>query len=160
MKYLQNEIKISGWEWVKGAWVFLNAVFDHAAPLLSEYGLHQKSLVLLALLDKEDTPQGLAHLLRSPASSVSHLLKEVEEKGLITRAVDARDKRRFRLTRTAEGDKALQTGIEAINRAIEEKFGQLEPSQQETLSQALPLLITLAVLPEEREDAACIIGSG
>jgi len=149
MKHFNNENRFEGWDLVQSAWVFLNSVFDHATPVLATYGLHQKSLVLLALLDHADTPQNLAHLLRSPASTVSHLLRETEEKGLITRTIDATDKRRFRLRRTPEGDKAMEAGIEAINQAVATRFGCFTPEQQENLRNSLPLLFSLTPLPEE-----------
>jgi DNA-binding MarR family transcriptional regulator len=77
-----------------------------------------KVAVLLALLDKVDTPQGLSHVLRFPASTVSHMLSELERKGFITRTLDASDKRRFRLERTPAGQQALDAGIAAINGAV------------------------------------------
>lgn len=143
MKYFNNESNLSGWELTRAAWVFLNAVFDHATPVLNAYGLYQKLLVLLALLDIADTPQELAHLLRTPPSTVSHMLKEIEEKGLIVRTIDPTDKRKFRLKRTHEGDIALQAGIEAVNVAVEARLSAFDPEQQETLRKALPLLLTL-----------------
>jgi DNA-binding MarR family transcriptional regulator len=137
----QNENKIpTGWELVVGAWEFLNAVFDHAAPAMAEHGLHQKSLVLLALLDKGDTPQQLAHLLRTPAPTLSHMLKELEGRGLIARSLDAADRRRFRLRRTAAGDRALAAGVAAINEAASSRLACLSDAEREVVAGAVLLL--------------------
>lgn len=149
MKHFHNENSsppensIIGWDLIKSAWTFLNRVFDSAAPVMTDYGLHQKSLVLLALMDTGDTPQDLAHLLRTPAPTLSHMLRELEARGLIERSLDPKDKRRFRLRRTAAGDDALQAGINAVNKAMANHCAQLTESEMATLIAAIPLLVRL-----------------
>ncbi len=135
-----DKTKITGWQLVEGVWGFLNVVFDHACPVLDKHGLHQKSLVLLALLDVADTAQELAALLRTPASSLSYLLREMEEKGLISRTIDAHDKRKFRFVRTPKGDTAHEAGRDAINAAVAERLATLSDHERRTLQDALPLL--------------------
>jgi len=135
---------VSGWIFVQAAWGFLNNIFDHAVPVLARHGLHQKSLVLLALLDVGDTPQELAQLLRTPASTLSHMLRDLEEKNLIKRSLDAQDKRKFRLRRTTEGQKALDEGIAAVENAVAEQFAKMNSTERETLQVALPLLLRLS----------------
>lgn len=142
----ENKSDAEGWRIAEIAWAFLNAVFDHAAPVMAGYGLHQKSLVLLALLDRGDSPQELAHLLRTPPSTLSHLLRELEEKKLIERAIDAHDRRRFRLRRTPAGDEALAAGIAAVNEAVAGRLDGLTGEERGTLERALPLLARLAGL--------------
>ncbi|MBC8140709.1 MAG: winged helix DNA-binding protein [Armatimonadetes bacterium] len=140
MSQSPDKMEITGWQLVEGVWGFLNVVFDHACPVLDKHGLHQKSLVLLALLNVADTAQELARLLRTPSSSLSYLLKEMEEKGLIERTIDARDKRKFRFVRTPKGDAAHEAGRDAINAAVAERFAALSDDEQRTLKAALPLL--------------------
>lgn len=137
---MPKEEGVTGWGFVQAIWAFLNEVFDHAAPAMAEYGLHQKALVLLALLDKGDTPQELAHLLRTPPSTLSHLLKEMEEKGLIQRSLGVQDKRRFHFVRTARGEAALGAGRDAINAAILLRMQGLSPDERGVVEQSLPLL--------------------
>lgn len=147
-------VRIEGWALVHAAWAFLTAVFDHAAPATAAWGLHQKSLVLLALLDAGDTPQALARLLHAPPSTLSHMLRELEQRGLIERSLDVADKRRFRLRRTPEGDRALKTGVEAINRAVGERLVCLDPEEKAVVERALQLLPKLGMPglpPTEKE---------
>ena len=125
---------------VQGVWEFLNVIFDDAATVMESYGLHQKSLVLLALLDRADTPQGLAHLLRTPPSTLSHMLSELERRKLIERSLDADDKRKFRLRRTEDGQQALEEGIAAINRAMATRMERLAPSECATMAESLKLI--------------------
>lgn len=150
-----NDFGITGWSLVKATWSFLNVVFDHSAPVLAHWGLHQKSLVLLALLDLGDTPQELAHLLRSPASTLSSMLRELEDKGLIARSLDQADRRRFRLRRTAEGDRALSAGIAAIDAAVGGCLNSLGDEDRAAVTRALPLLLRLsAAAPAKSGDVS------
>lgn len=107
---------------------------------MAQYGLHHKSLAVLALLHHADTPQEIARLLGMPAPSLSHMLRELEEKGLIARSLDTKDRRRFRLRRTDEGEAAYLAGIEAVNRIVGGTLEQFSTEEQEVLGQALPLL--------------------
>lgn len=154
MKIFDNENKpaVEGWNLVVMAWTFLSAIFDDTASVTAAHELHQKSLVLLALLDKVDTPQGLSHVLRFPASTVSHMLSELERKGFITRTLDASDKRRFRLERTPAGQQALDAGIAAINGAVAARMEGLSADEQEILVRALPLLTRLVETREGGSD--------
>lgn len=128
-----------GWDLVQVAWAFLNVVFDDAAPVTAEHGLHQRSLILLAMLDQADTPQAIAQLLRSPASTVSHMVSELERKQFIERAVDPHDKRSWRLRRTTSGQHALDGGMAAINAAVAARLHRLEPEERQALTGTLPL---------------------
>jgi DNA-binding MarR family transcriptional regulator len=154
MKIFDNENKttVEGWNLVAMAWTFLSAIFDDTASVTAAHELHQKSLVLLALLDKVDTPQGLSNRLRFPASTVSHMLSELERKEFITRTLDASDKRRFRLERTPAGQQALDAGIAAINSAVAARMEGLSLDEQELLSRALPLLTRLVESHELSDD--------
>ena len=149
MKHFQNENNQqgTGWELVGSAWTFLNTIFDHAALVMTEQGLHQKSLVLLALLDRADTPQELAHLLRTPPSTLSHMLRELEEKALVARSFDAKDRRKVRLRRTEAGEIALGAGIAAINVTVAAALEHLNTEEKATLKEAIPLLLRLTVMP-------------
>ncbi|MBC8139334.1 MAG: MarR family transcriptional regulator [Fibrella sp.] len=142
---MDKKAGVTGWEFVQVTWAFLNEVFDHAAPVMAQYGLHQKALVLLALLDKGDSPQELAHLLRTPPSTLSHLLKELEDKELIHRSLGVSDKRKFHFVRTERGNTALREGREAINEAIALRLGNLTPEERSIVEQALPLIPRLLV---------------
>jgi DNA-binding MarR family transcriptional regulator len=133
-----------GWELVIDVWRFLNTVFDGAEPVFSRHGLHQKSLVLLALLDLTDSPQGLAELLRSPASSLSSLIKDVEAKGLIERRLHPDDRRRHVLTRTGSGDAALAEGVAAIRACVAREFALSSPEEKAAVGPAQRMMRRIA----------------
>ncbi len=116
VKKIQDEN--TGWDMIRVVWTFLTVVFDEVDGVLEPMGLHQKRIVLLALLDVVDTPAGLADVMRAPSPTVSHMLKDLEDSGLIERRVDQLDRRRFRLSRTEQGEEALRIGVEAINQVI------------------------------------------
>ncbi len=139
---------VDGWQMVIDVWTFLNFVFDAAEPVFEHHGLHQKSLVLLALLDKTGSPMELAHLLRSPASSLSSMLKEMEGKGLISRRLHPDDRRRHVLERTELGDQALADGIQAIRRCVAERVNAAPESQRAALGEAMVMLRRAADIPE------------
>ncbi|MBA4293322.1 hypothetical protein C0431_10160 [bacterium] len=124
MKKIQDEN--TGWDMIRVVWTFLTVVFDEVDGVLEPMGLHQKRIVLLALLDVVDTPAGLADVMRAPSPTVSHMLKDLEDSGLIERRVDQLDRRRFRLSRTEKGEDALRVGVEAINRVIDGRLNGID----------------------------------
>jgi DNA-binding MarR family transcriptional regulator len=124
VKKIQDEN--TGWDMIRVVWTFLTVVFDEVDGVLEPMGLHQKRIVLLALLDVVDTPAGLADVMRAPSPTVSHMLKDLEDSGLIERRVDQLDRRRFRLSRTEKGEDALRVGVEAINRVIDGRLNGID----------------------------------
>ncbi len=144
MKKIQDEN--TGWDMIRVVWTFLTVVFDEVDGVLEPMGLHQKRIVLLALLDVVDTPAGLADVMRAPSPTVSHMLKDLEDSGLIERRVDQLDRRRFRLSRTEKGEDALRVGVEAINRVIDGRLNGIDGGRAELIRNGVGALAE--ILPD------------
>lgn len=71
------------------------------------------AFVLVLLAQESHYPKEVAELLDAPPSVVSVLLADLEDKGLLLRAVDPQDRRRFELRLSEEGVAML----DAIKRA-------------------------------------------
>ncbi len=103
-------------------------------PLLSELGLNVKELlVLAAVMDGAQTPGGVAARQSLPAPTVSRIVGKLVEMGLIVRAADPVDLRRFELHLTPEGERRRERVREVAERVVDEHFGHLPP---ERLAQA------------------------
>lgn len=100
------------------------------APL----GLRPVQAFALALLGQEASyPKELAHLLDAPPSAVSVLLSDLEERGLVSRAVDPEDRRRVRLELTAEGRHTLGAVHAAWFDVNAERLSRLDTADLEAL---------------------------
>ncbi len=100
------------------------------APL----GLRPVQAFALALLGQEASyPKELAHLLDTPPSVVSVLLADLEERALISRAVDPQDRRRVRLELTPEGERVLAAVHAAWFEVNAERLARLDTSDLQAL---------------------------
>ncbi len=100
------------------------------APL----GLRPVQAFALALLGQDATyPTELAHLLDAPPSVVSVLIGDLEERKLLTRALDPADRRRVRLELTDEGRHLLEVVRAAWVEATEQSVERLSTPELETL---------------------------
>lgn len=94
--------------------------------------------LLYQILEKEPVSQkDLAFLLDIRPSSLSELLKKLEDKGLIARAPDDDDKRNMVVTLTGEGKALVQQAAQG-REALEAKV--FDPLSEEELSQLSSLL--------------------
>ncbi|MDB5461061.1 MAG: transcriptional regulator, MarR family [Caulobacteraceae bacterium] len=97
-------------------------------PALREAGLtEQQWRVLRVLVDEGDTdPSGLAEAGLLYAPSVTRILKELVDRGLIVRTLDPTDGRRSIITATANGRALVETTARktaVILQAYAESFG-------------------------------------
>jgi DNA-binding MarR family transcriptional regulator len=75
----------------------------------------------------------LARKLLVGRSNVTMLLPQMEQRGLLARAHDAKDKRVMRLTLTAEGETLLLEALHVYSRLIERVMAQSSPAQCEAM---------------------------
>ena len=114
-------------------WLFLSHTFEAAAPSFAPLGLGFKQVVILAVLDKQDTPRDLREMLGAPASTISNLLNELERKGLIERQIHPEDRRQYRVVRTEAGEEILQAGIALVEAAIHAQMATLSPEDRDAM---------------------------
>lgn len=97
-------------------------------------GLRPVQAFVLALVGAEVTyPKDLAHQLDAPPSVVSVLIGDLEERGLLTRALDPSDRRRVRVELTPAGQDTLQAVQDAWLAATADSMERLSTEDLETL---------------------------
>jgi DNA-binding MarR family transcriptional regulator len=103
-------------------------------------------LAALAALDRggPQRPGDLAARLGISAASMSRLTEVLEAGGWVRRTPDAADRRAFVLDLTDEGTATLNDVRREGTGRLADDVAQLSPSDRETLSAALPVLMALA----------------
>jgi DNA-binding MarR family transcriptional regulator len=133
---------------------FLLKRLGYAAKERSHEGFESMGLspyhyaVLLVLEEGSRETQGaIAHSLGYDPGQLVGLLDQLEERGLVERRRDPRDRRRHLVTMTAEGKHSLAR-MRAMMKKIEDEFlGPLDDGERETLYE---LLHKLALVHEPR----------
>lgn len=81
---------------------------QQAAQRLAPLGLNLQGTLVLGLIERERLqPRALAEALELAPPAVSHLLTDLEQRGLITRSLDPHDRRRVQLELTDSGRELL-----------------------------------------------------
>ena len=101
-----------------------HAVGQLYQPLLADLGLtYPQYLVMLVLWDSDGPTIGeIGGRLDLESSTLTPLVKRLEQQGLVSRNRDKQDERKVRVTLTAAGQ-ALEKPAEAIPACIVEAFG-------------------------------------
>ncbi|WUD71330.1 MarR family transcriptional regulator [Streptomyces sp. NBC_00510] len=102
---------------------------------------------VIARLDRDgpDSPGSLAELERVRPQAMATTLSGLEERGLVSRRPDAKDKRRVVMTVTEAGLKVLaDRRSESVQRLAAVLGGQFTAQERRQLVDALPLLDRLA----------------
>jgi DNA-binding MarR family transcriptional regulator len=89
----------------------------------------------------------LARKLLVGRSNITMLLPQMEQRGLLTRENDAKDKRVMRLTLTADGERLLMEALHVYSRLIERVTAQSSPAQCDAMG-AMMMRITEAMKAE------------
>src|ERR1700739_4785203 len=93
-------------------WQLIQSVMDDAEADLEALGLSPKAFFLLAAVEEHPFPAVLARRMHLPPPTVTYMVKQLEEKGFLERRPESGDLRKFRLTPTTAGRKALKEGRE------------------------------------------------
>jgi DNA-binding MarR family transcriptional regulator len=102
---------------------------DDSEPDLEALGLSPKAFFLLAAVEEHPFPAVLARRMHLPPPTVTYLVKQLENKGLLERRAEPGDLRKFRLVQTAAGRDALRRGAEALGRVLDERLRRLDPDE-------------------------------
>lgn len=128
------------------------AVMKPIRPILRESGLtEQQWRVLRVLVDEGETdPSGLsqAGLLYSP--TVTRILKELKDRGLLTRRADVNDGRRWLISVTDEGRQLLESTAAKTGPLLEEYARRFTPERLKLLRAELAeLAVCIGPLADE-----------
>lgn len=110
----------------------LQSVLEEVEPALAELKLGPKDFFLLSALGDNPYPAELARALMLPRATVTFLVKQMEAVGYIDRSGEPGDLRRYRLTVTPEGRKAMECGRDILNGAFSRRLQKLDASEVET----------------------------
>ena len=141
-----NRSPVFDWSLVQLFWLFLSRVFEEAEEGFERGNLGLKQIVLLAILEKPQTPLDLRRMLGGPASTMSNMLNDLEKKGLVARSIHSTDRRSYTISRTSEGDRVLQEAIKSVEGVLTQFNASLKPEQLSALSQTKSTLLGLLSL--------------
>jgi MarR family multiple antibiotic resistance transcriptional regulator len=112
---------------------------QQAAQSFAPLGLNVIRTLVLGLIEREGVrhPGALADALELAPTAVSHILAELEERGLVARSLDPEDRRRVRIELTDEGRRVLGRATEAWNELNAGKLAQLTDAEAVTLRDLL-----------------------
>ena len=110
---------------IKSTWHSMFKMYNQVA---SKYGTTQATGLLLLSIAKEGTPStSIAPALGMEATSMSRIIKSLEEKNLIYRKKDEKDKRIVRIFLTEEGIEKRRIAkkvVEAFNELVVDEIPQ------------------------------------
>ncbi len=127
-------------EFINQAWDLLQGVMEEAAGELAAIGLYPRAVFLLSRVEELPYPAQLAEALLVPAPTVSFIVRQFEKQGLLSRANDKKDLRRYRLSLTAKGKKSLAKARQVLDRCAEKRMAKLSKSELGAFAQMMRTL--------------------
>lgn len=111
--------------------------------------LSTRTMEVLGLLFREGptTVGALAVFEQVQPPSMTRTIDHLQERGFVTRAQCATDKRQTMVTITEAGAQILRDGRDRRNAWLAQRLAELTPAEREVLAQAAPLLGRLAADP-------------
>lgn len=128
---------MTGWEILQQIWRLQRAVSRDACPCLERHRLFRMAPFVLAMVKAHRTPSEVASALGVPPPTLSHVLKRLEEDGLVYRQTCPSDRRRFQFSLTPSGQRALQAAHDCIARAMETYIARLDEQERAELARLL-----------------------
>jgi homoprotocatechuate degradation regulator HpaR len=104
------------------------AVMAPLRPILREYGITEPQWRVMRVINERGATDatGLAEVSLLHAPSVTRILKDLEERGLVTRQADPGDRRRTVIALSPEGQKTVKESLRRMVRILREysdRFG-------------------------------------
>jgi DNA-binding MarR family transcriptional regulator len=122
--------KISPWTlWTLNLKV-MTSLMAEVAPRIRALRLEMKEFRLLSNLDEHPNPADLARALVAPKPSVTFMVKRMEALGYLRRELQSDDLRRFRLTLTPEGRRAMECAREIFDKEFGRRLSRLTQAQR------------------------------
>jgi len=131
---------VNAWPLLTRIWKLQRDLLQRATPCIDELSVSPRELMLLAFVERNPNPSGLARELRIPTPSVSHALKRLEKLGLLERQNDPNDLRRYNFALTPAGKKALEKGQICLQVSFGNGLSRLKPEEQAEFERLLRIL--------------------
>lgn len=114
--------QVPAWSILMATVAAITSALNDVEPQLHKLSLDHKTLFMLSVLDQHDQPSALARALCTPRPTITALIKRAEAIGFIRRHSVPGDLRRFRLSMTDSGRKALAAGRAIVDQAFAERL--------------------------------------
>lgn len=132
--------KVSSWEvWTLSFELSVSVMAEVEAEVRT-HGLELKELLLLDKLDEHPNPAALARALLTPKPTITFLVKRMEAAGYVRRETQADDLRRFHLTLTPAGRRAMEASRAILDAAFEQRLARLNRTERAELAGMLERL--------------------
>jgi len=125
--------KISPWTLWTLNFQFMTSLMADVAPRIRALRLEIKEFLLLSKVDEHPNPADLARALITPKPSVTFMVKRMEALGYLRRELQRDDLRRFRLTLTPSGRRALEGAREIFDEEFGRRLSRLTQAQRSQL---------------------------
>jgi DNA-binding MarR family transcriptional regulator len=122
--------KISPWALWTLVFQVMTSLLADVAPRIRALRLEIKEFLLLSELDEHPNPAALARALVAPKPSVTFMVKRMEALGYVRRQLQSDDLRRFRLTLTPSGRKAMESAREIFDEEFGRRLSRLTKAQR------------------------------
>ncbi|MDI1434603.1 MarR family winged helix-turn-helix transcriptional regulator [Polyangium sorediatum] len=132
--------KPSPWELWTLHFEMTMGVMAEVEPEVRAQGIEMKEFFLLGKLDDHPYPADLARALLMPKPTITFMVKRLEAAGFVKRQTEADDLRRFRLTLTPSGRKAMEAARKILDEAFGRRLARLSTGERAELTRILVLL--------------------
>lgn len=115
-------------------------VYKNLDQLMSKNGISQAQASVLVVLESVGRPlplSRLARLLVQEAQSVTSLVDRLEQRALVRRVPDSRDRRVINVQLTPEGEQLFEQLCPAARKGLEDIFSVLSYDEQQRLTNSL-----------------------
>ncbi len=126
-------------------WQLLHGVLEDASPALDAMGVSVKAYFVLKAVEQHPFPAELARELMLPPPTVTYLIKQLEELGMVERRTEPGDLRKFRLVLSSVGKVAEGTGTRAMDAALAARLERISPSERAALETIVRRLVAHGV---------------
>ena len=122
--------KVSPWALWTLNFQVMTALMNDVGPRLRALQMEMKEFLLLTELDAHPNPADLARALLTPKPTVTFMVKRMEAVGYIKREMQTNDLRRFHLTLTPPGRRAMEHAREIFDEEFGKRLARLTQSQR------------------------------
>jgi DNA-binding MarR family transcriptional regulator len=133
--------KLATWQLWTMNFQLVMAVLQEVSPRVRALRLETKEFFLLAALETNTSPAELARALMLPKPSITFMVKRMEAAGYVRRASEPDDARRFRLTLTASGRRAMESARAILDGVFGDRLARLTSAQRVLLAKLLEQML-------------------